>query len=144
MEPTEKALEIPQHDATEKRVSLRLQGAIFLVVGLGLAWWQIWVPLSAARNGGSTFYTSTLLLALAVILPCLGLGFLIGGDKLYKRLESASPHTQKISLAVIVVVLAVLVLVVYLLVDGALDGMGYASSSMNTFRHLSGPAALVV
>jgi hypothetical protein len=59
----------------------RLRGVIILAIGLWLAKWQIWDPLHAAELGLEQVTIYKVALAGAVILPPLGLLFLLFGEK---------------------------------------------------------------
>jgi hypothetical protein len=72
------------------RLDARLQGVIYLAIGLGLAKWQIFDPLNARALGLSHVYISFWLVGLAVILPVVGLAHIAFGQAALTFLEGLS------------------------------------------------------
>jgi hypothetical protein len=62
-------------------INQRLRGVIILAIGLWLAKWQIWDPLHAAELGLEQVTIYKLALFGAVVLPPLGLFFILFGER---------------------------------------------------------------
>jgi len=58
-----------------------------LIIGLGLAKWQVYDPLHAREQGIDQITVYSLLVALAVLLTIFGSGALLMGSRLEKILE---------------------------------------------------------
>ena len=63
---------------------IRLRGLILLIIGLGMAKWQIYDPLHAKENGVTEVTISSTMMALAIILPILGLAIMVAGNSIEK------------------------------------------------------------
>jgi hypothetical protein len=73
------------------RINQRLRGVIILAIGLGLAKWQIWNPLHAAELGLEEVTIYKLALFGAVILPPLGLFFILLGERAKSFFANMTP-----------------------------------------------------
>jgi hypothetical protein len=72
------------------RLDARLQGVIYLAIGLGLAKWQIYDPLNARALGLDHVYISFWLVAFAVIFPMVGAAYVAFGQAAVTFLEGLS------------------------------------------------------
>ncbi len=63
---------------------IRLRGLVLLIIGLGMAKWQIYDPLHAKENGVTEVTISSTMLALAIMLPVLGLAIMLAGNGIEK------------------------------------------------------------
>ncbi|HEY6093836.1 MAG TPA: hypothetical protein VIU93_02675 [Gallionellaceae bacterium] len=63
---------------------IRLRGLILLIIGLGMAKWQIYDPLHAKENGVTEVTISSTMMALGIILPILGLAIMVAGNSIEK------------------------------------------------------------
>lgn len=65
----------------------RSRGLLMLVIGLGLAKWQIYDPLHAREQGLEQVTISSLLVVLAILASVLGVTTLVVGDRLERIFE---------------------------------------------------------
>ncbi len=63
---------------------LRLRGLVLLIVGLGMAKWQIYDPLHAKENGVTEVTINSTMMALGILLPVLGLAIVVAGNGIEK------------------------------------------------------------
>ena len=66
----------------QPKTNPRVVGAFILVVGVAMAYWQIWMPLQAAKEHAENISFSMKGQFLGTAGPLLGLAMLILGDKL--------------------------------------------------------------
>ena len=69
-----------RHFATKR--STRSRGLLMLIIGLGLAKWQVYDPLHARAQGLEQVTVDSLLVGLAVLLSFFGAASLVMGDRL--------------------------------------------------------------
>ncbi|SRR6266480_280513 len=74
-----------RHFAT--KLSTRSRGLLMLIIGLGLAKWQVYDPLHAREQGLEQVTVDSLLVGLAVLLSVLGVASLVMGDRLERIFE---------------------------------------------------------
>jgi hypothetical protein len=72
-------------------INQRLRGVIILAIGLWLAKWQIWDPLHAAELGLEQVTIYKLALFGAVVLPPLGLFFILFGERAKSFFANMTP-----------------------------------------------------
>ena len=63
------------------------RGLLMLIIGLGLAKWQVYDPLHAREQGLEQVTVYSLLVGLAVLLSVLGAASLVMGDRLERIFE---------------------------------------------------------
>lgn len=110
-----------------KRVPARTRGLLILSVGLALAWWQIWRPLTALERGVTEVTISNLGIGAAAVISILGAALVLIGPGFERLLESAQPDPQNISFKSLAVIapIALLALGAYVLVRMRLTQLGF-------------------
>jgi hypothetical protein len=106
----------------------RLRGLIILAIGLWLAKWQIWDPLHAAELGLEEVTIYKLALAGAVILPPLGLFFILFGEKakaFFAAMSPMDPSNLTLRDFVLLGLFAVLLVPAGWFITDALEEQGY-------------------
>src|SRR2546425_7871873 len=81
-----------RHFAT--KLSTRSRGLLMLIIGLGLAKWQIYDPLHAREQGLEEVTVSSLLVGLAVLVSVLGAATLVMGDRLERIFEDIRDRSK--------------------------------------------------
>ena len=69
------------------RLGTRSRGLLMLIIGLGLAKWQVYDPLHAREQGLEQVTVDSLLVGLAVLLSVFGAACLVMGDRLERIFE---------------------------------------------------------
>jgi|SRR5436853_2241378 len=69
------------------KLGTRSRGLLMLIIGLGLAKWQVYDPLHAREQGLEQVTVDSLLVGLAVLLSVLGAASLVMGDRLERIFE---------------------------------------------------------
>ena len=69
------------------KLGVRSRGLLMLIMGLGLAKWQVYDPLHAREQGLEQVTVYSLLVGLAVLLPVLGAACLVMGDRFERIFE---------------------------------------------------------
>jgi uncharacterized membrane protein YidH (DUF202 family) len=112
-----------------RTITRRLLGALLVLVGLGLAKWQIWDPLHARELGREEVWIHSELLGLAILLPVLGSIYLTFGERVERWLRSPwmTVDAKQLTWRKTTVIMAIgLVLgAVYVWVDLQLAAQGY-------------------
>jgi hypothetical protein len=67
---------------TKPQMNPRIAGAIALAIGLGLGYWQIWLPLEAARHHAPSVSYESRAQFMAIFLVPMGLLMIALGDKI--------------------------------------------------------------
>jgi hypothetical protein len=68
-----------------------------LIIGLGLAKWQVYDPLHAREQGIEQVTIYSLLVGLAVLLPILGVATLVMGDRLERIFEDIKIDPKRLN-----------------------------------------------
>jgi len=116
------------HSHWMARLPARVRGLIVLAVGLGLSWWQIWIPLHAAELGLQRVWTSTILMGLGVFCVALGglhIAFGPLAERLLARLQVADYNKLSVRDVVLIIAMAIPVGILFFWVQAQLSAAGY-------------------
>jgi len=87
------------------KLGTRSRGLLMLIIGLGLAKWQVYDPLHAREQGIEQVTVYSLLVGLAVLLPVLGAASLVMGDRLERIFEDIRIDPKRLNWKSIAVLL---------------------------------------
>ena len=87
------------------KLGTRSRGLLMLIIGLGLAKWQVYDPLHAREQGLEQVTVYSLLVGLAVLLSVLGAASLVMGDRLERILEDIRMDPKRLNWKSITVLL---------------------------------------
>lgn len=106
---------------------IRLRGLVLLLVGLGMAKWQIYDPLHAKENGVTEVTISSTMMALAIMLPVLGLAIMLAGNGFEKFFADIRVDPKRLSWKSVAFLLAMALIGggAWIWVEMALSAQGY-------------------
>ncbi len=87
------------------KLGTRSRGLLMLIIGLGLAKWQVYDPLHAREQGLEQVTVDSLLVGLAVLLSVLGAACLVMGDRLERIFEDIKFDPKRLNWKSITVLL---------------------------------------
>ena len=87
------------------KLGTRSRGLLMLIIGLGLAKWQIYDPLHAREQGLEQVTVSSLLVGLAVLVSVLGAATVVMGDRLERVFEDIRIDPKRLNWKSIAVLL---------------------------------------
>jgi hypothetical protein len=110
-----------------ERVPARLRALPIVAIGLGLCYWQIWIPLHALQDQRQSIFVSGKALALGILLVMMGLLMLVVGSGFERFLAPDPAQPTKLSPRALLVILpgAAAGIAGWIYVDRALEAMGY-------------------
>jgi hypothetical protein len=110
-----------------KKINTRTRGLLMLIIGLGLAKWQIYDPLHALEQGIERITVYSVLVGLAVLLSVFGSATLVIGDRLEKIFEDIRIDPKRLNWKSITILLLMTLVVgstwVWILLE--LSAQGY-------------------
>ena len=80
-----------------RKLGTRGRGLLMLIIGLGLAKWQVYDPLHARDQGFEQVTVYSLLVGLAVLLSVLGAATFVMGDRLEKIFEDIKMDPKRLN-----------------------------------------------
>lgn len=88
-----------------QKMNVRTRGLFMLIIGLGLAKWQVYDPLHAREQGAEQVTVYSLLVGLAVLLTIFGTATLLMGKRMEKIVEDLRIDPKRLSWKSITVLL---------------------------------------
>lgn len=108
---------------------VRLGGLFFVVWGGVMAWLSIWTPYRDAMAHSPTVSLNRTGIALAILLPLMGVALAIGGETFVEHFKAnASGDTKTMRGKVYIAVIAAIALAAYWAVERQFEAMGYSIS----------------
>ena len=103
----------------------RLGGVFFVVMGAVLGWLSIWKPYQEALAGSQTLVLNRGGIALAIMLPLMGILLAIGGDSVVQHLKAHTGEKKTTRGYIYLGVMVVIALATYYTVQSKFEAMGY-------------------
>jgi hypothetical protein len=103
----------------------RLGGVFFVLMGALLGWLSIWRPYQAALAGSPTVQLNRTGIALAILLPLMGVALAVGGEAVVQHLKANTGARKSARGWVYIVLIGAVALGAFLMVQSKFEAMGY-------------------
>jgi hypothetical protein len=104
----------------------RLGGLFFIVAGAVLAYLSIWTPYKEAIAGSQTISLNRTGIALAILLPLMGVVLAIGGEAASNHIKVQTVGKKTKLGWVYLIIIGAIALAVYYAVQTKFESMGYS------------------